>query len=470
MLAAGIKVLSDDNRGRIHAAAVEVLGKTGVRVEEEHLRVEFLKRGAQVDEDSQCVRIPAGLLCECLNSVNRTPVLHCVNGKSLEHRAEDRYYTSLVTDPYIIDYRQGIRRPRLEDIGRHARLGDALGLVDCIHLMDDTVADISGTTSLLKCLEEFVANTTTAYHCAPGTLGDTRHWIEVARIMAGGDLKANPILVAYVPVVSPLTLIELNTKQLRMFLESGVLCHVGPCAIAGATAPYPLAGLIVQSWAEFLAILAVSQVIQTGAPVLGGGGGAHFADMRTGQSIYSGVSKALASAAIVELCASFDLPTCSGNLSAISSTYGVQNGMEATLGAFATFFSRVNAYGSMGSLANACGMSATEIVLHHDLIEMLERLRRGVDVTEEKLAVESIGSTGPRGDFFTDPLTLKHLRSDEHFYASSFEICAGGRDAKTMEQRAHERAEELIASHNPDVPGDRLDEVRRYVAKELNKV
>jgi trimethylamine:corrinoid methyltransferase-like protein len=141
--------------------------------------------------------------------------------------------------------------------------------------------------------------------------------------------------------------------------------------------------------------------------------------------------------------------------------------MESAIGAFATMFSRATCLGSFGSMANACGMSATQIVLHHDLAETLVRFRRGIDLTDEKLAVESIISVGPRGNFLEDKLTLKYLRSDEHFFAGCFEQCAATRDEKNMAQRGWERAEELIASHQPAVPQDRLDEVHRYVEREL---
>lgn len=470
MLGSEIRVLSEHDRERIHGAALEVLGKTGVLVEEDALREQLKARGALVNNAEGRVVLPGELIAECLETVHRAPILRGVNGKTLKHRAGDRYYQSLVTDPHIIDYRDGIRRPRLDDIARHARLGDALPLVDAIHLMDDTIPDLDPHTSELKCLETFVSNTTTAYHCAPGSLQGTRYWIEIAQIMAGGSLKESPILGAYVPTVSPLVLTAFNVKQLRMFLRNGALCNVGPCAIAGATAPYPLAGIVAQSWAEFLAMVVAAQVIEPGAPVAGGGGGAHHLNMRSGESIYSGISKALASAAMNELCAGLDIPTCTGNLTTLCSNYGVQNGLESALGAFATFFCRANCYGSFGSLANACGMSAVQIVLHHDLIEMLERFRRGIDASEEKLAVESILSSGPRGDFLMDPLTLKYLRSDEHFFAPCFEQCAGTRDEKTMAERAHERAEDLMATHKPAVPEDRLEEVRRYVERELAKL
>ncbi len=470
MIAGGIKVLSDSDRERIHEAALDVLAKGGVVVDEKELREQLKARGATEGATANQIRIPRELIAECLESVNRTPVLHCVNGKALQVRPQDRYYCSLVTDPYIIDYRQGIRRPRLDDIARHARLSDALTLVDVVHLMDDTIPGLETAVSELKCLEAFVANTTTAYHCAPGTLEGTRRWIEVARIMAGGDLRTNPILAAYVPSVSPLALTALNIRQLRLFLESGVLCFVGPCPIAGATAPWPVAGLVAQSWAKFLAMVAAVQVIRSGAPVGMHGGGVQHMDMRNMESMHSGVCRALATAAISELLGWLQLPAWTGHLTSLCSNYGVQNGMESALGAFATFFARANFYGSLGSLANACGMSAVQIVLHHDLLEMLERFQRGIDVTDDKLAVESILSVGPRGNFLTDRLTLKYLRSDEHFYAPCFEQCAPARDKQTMAERAHERAEDLIASHEPAVPQDRLDDVRRYVERELKKL
>ena len=467
MIDMGIKVLSDDERQRIHTAAIEVLARAGVAVQEEQLRKQLIQRGASPGRTSEHLLIPRQLVDECLGSVDRVPTLRCVNGRTLDHGPSDRYYSAIVTDPYVIDYKEGTRRPRLDDIGRHARLADALPLVALIHMMDDTVPGLAPHESELKGLETFVSNTTAAYHCAPGSMESTRYWIEIAEIMAGGSLDENPILAAYVPSVSPLTLTEFNTKQLRMFLEHRVLCNLGPCAIAGATAPYTVAGLVVQSWAEFLAMAVAAQVIKPGSGLAGGGGGAHPIDMTSGASLYSGVSKALASTAMAELCAWFDIPVISGNLSTLCSTYGVQNGMESAVGAFGTFFSRVNRYGSMGSLANALGMSATQMVLHHDLVEMLESFRAGITVTDETLAVESIATGAREGNFMTDPLTLKYLRSGEHFFPPSFEVCPGTADVSTMAARAHERAEDLIASHCPAVPEDRLEDVQKYVAKEL---
>lgn len=457
-----LRILSENDRERIHRAALDVLERRGVRVEDPRLRAEMRARGATTHTQQDEVRIPRELVAECLETVERKPVLECVNGKVLHLYGENRYYGSLVTDPYIVDYREGLRRPRLDDIARHARLGDALRLVDNIYRMDAECSDVDRSVVNLKTLEAFVANTTTSYHCAPSSMESARHWVEVSEIMAGGSLREHPLLMGYIPSISPLILAKSNTDQTRYFIEHGVVLRIGPCAISGATAPYPVAGLVVLSWAECLALIVAVQTIRPGEPACVSSGG-HEMDMLGGTSLYSGPVKDLSTTAIMELCEDFDLPSADGNYSTLCSNYGFQNGLESMMGAFIPFFARNHLAGGMGSLANACGMSAVQLVLNHDLTEMLERVAGGIDTREEMLSVESIVNVGPGGDFLTEESTLQLLRSEEHFFPPCYERCVGGEDRKTMAERAYERAEEIMASHEPAVPEERLEEVRRYI-------
>ena len=117
----------------------------------------------------------------------------------------------------------------------------------------------------------------------------------------------------------------------------------------------------------------------------------------------------------------------------------------------------------MGSNANATGMSAEQIVLHHELVERIHRYMAGIEVTDEKLGVASIAAQGPGGNFLMDDLTLKYMRSGEHYEGDLIPVIAPGEDDKSAQERAHERAEEIIASHKPAVPEDRVKELRRYV-------
>ena len=64
-----------------------------------------------------------------------------------------------------------------------------------------------------------------------------------------------------------------------------------------------------------------------------------------------------------------------------------------------------------------------------------------------------------------DDLTLTYLRSGEHYERGVFVRCAPGQDSHGMVEWAHDMAQDIMRSHKPAVPEDRLEEVRRYVRK-----
>jgi trimethylamine--corrinoid protein Co-methyltransferase len=467
VLSVNVQFLPGNGCERVYHSALEVLERAGVKVGDEALIRLFQKRGAQVDEASGVVRIPRELVQECLATTGRRPTIRCVNGKTLHPYGDNRYYGSLILDPYIIDYDEGARPPRLSDVVSHARIGDYLEKVDTIYKMDQMCSDVpEGLTDLLT-LEAFVSNTTTAYFCAPASLDSARTWVEVAEIMAGGSLRDVPLLIGYVATVSPLVFPPKSGEMLRFFLDRGVVVRAGPCPMAGATSPFTLAGTMVMAEAEILFFIVAAQVVSPGAPVLVAAGG-HSIDMMGGHFLYAGPVKDLLHGAAIDMAAYHGLPCTAGLFSTFVSRYDMQNGYDTALGIILNFFTKNHIFGGMGSIANATGVSAEQIILHHNLIDALERMAEGIDVTDEKLAVESIVEAGPGGNFLMDDLTLKYLRSGEHYDGGLFVRCAPAQDAQGMVEWAHDMAQDIVRSHKPAVPEDRLEEVRRYVKKRRN--
>jgi trimethylamine:corrinoid methyltransferase-like protein len=110
-------------------------------------------------------------------------------------------------------------------------------------------------------------------------------------------------------------------------------------------------------------------------------------------------------------------------------------------------------------------MSAEMVVIHSDLLRLIERIRLGVEVSDKMLAADSIIQAGPGGHFLEDPLTLEMLRSGEFFTAGCFDR-TGERSPNRFEDsllaRAHRRVEELLAAHTPAVPENVAEEVHRW--------
>jgi trimethylamine---corrinoid protein Co-methyltransferase len=330
--------------------------------------------------------------------------------------------------------------------------------------MDQACEDAPGVLSDLRTLEAFAANATTAYTCAPASMESARRWVEVAEIMAGGDLRRMPILTGYVAPISPLYLDRKAVEMMRLFVERGVLLRCGPCPIAGATSPYPLAGTLALSTAEVLLQVVVSQLLREGVAMTAAIG-ASAMDMRSGVCLYGGPVKELLHFASLEIIEHLGLPASMGVFSTICSNYGLQNGVESAVSSLSWFFRNHLLHG-MGSLGNACGIGTEQILFHHDLMDMMEWMGRGIDCSEEKLALKSIQEVGPQGNFLTDESTVRWLRSGEHFQTPDFVYCQSGMDEGTLLENLHERAEQMIREHRPAVPEDRLERVRRYLHQE----
>jgi len=470
MLFHKIQVLAEGDREKIHAAGLEIAEKVGIRCDNARLRKDLAKRGCKVDDTSGVVRIPRELAKESYASVDRKPILKCVNGKELHCYGGNRYYGSLILDPIIVDYEEGNRPPRLSDIERHAKLGDALPLVDGIYKMEHTLSDVRDDLSELKGLEVFMTNQTANYAAAPSNMQNARLWVEMSQIMAGGSLKDNPILRGYVATVSPLILPDEAGEMLRYFLEHGVVMRCAPCPMAGGTAPYTLAGILALCEAENAFFVTAHQTLAPGAPLFYGAG-IHTMDMASGNFSYAGPGKDLLHLAYIEMTEDYhNIRWCGGIYATHSSKYDYQNGLEGTMGAAYSLLTSATILSGMGSIANATGVSTEQILLHHELVERIHRYMQGIEVTEEKLGVASIAAQGPGGNFLTDELTLRYLRSGEHYEDSLIPVFAPGTDDKSALERVHERAEEIIASHKPAVPQQRVEELRRYVEDKRREI
>lgn len=465
-----LRILSDGECERIHEAGLDIAEKVGIRCDNAALREILRKAGCNVDEQTGIVHIPRQLAKDSYASVGRKPVLKCVNGKELRCYGGNRYYGSLILDPLVVDYEEGPRQPRLSDIERHAKLGDALPLIDTIYKMEHTLTDVPEAVSELKGLETFMANQTASYCAAPSNMETARMWVEMSEIMAGGSLKDNPILQGYVATVSPLIFPDECAKMLRYFLEHGVVMRCGPCPIAGGTSPYTLAGTLALCEAENIFFVTAHQTLAPGAPLFYAAG-AHPMDMASGNFSYTGPIKDLLHLAYIQIAEEYHkIPWFGGTFATHVTKYDYQNGLETALSAAYSVLTKATVIAGLGSNANASGMSAEQILLHHELVERIHRYKAGVDITDEKLAVESVAAQGPGGNFLMDDLTLKYMRSGEHYEGSLIPVFAPGKDDEPALDRVHARVEDIIASHKPAVPEDRLAELRRYVDEKEREI
>jgi trimethylamine--corrinoid protein Co-methyltransferase len=185
--------------------------------------------------------------------------------------------------------------------------------------------------------------------------------------------------------------------------------------------------------------------------------------MRSGHDLYYGAEKLLFKTAAIQMGKFYHLPIAAESAGSLTWRPDVQNGAESMLIMLTGLVGGQNFIGGLGSLHNANGMSAEQIVMHCGLAEMAEFLARGVDASDYKLAMDSIASSGPGGNYLTDALTVELLRAGEFFRSSLLDMSGGYLGgAPGMYDIAHAKVEELIAQYRPTVPEKVQEAIRTY--------
>jgi trimethylamine--corrinoid protein Co-methyltransferase len=126
-----------------------------------------------------------------------------------------------------------------------------------------------------------------------------------------------------------------------------------------------------------------------------------------------------------------------------------QAGIEAALTLMVTALTGGNIVHDLGYLESGLCYSLAQLAICDDILGWLEHFLRGVEVNDETLAVDLIDAVGPDGQYLDNEHTFAHYR--ERWYPTLIErdnydtwLIKGG---KTLEQRAAERVEKILAEH-----------------------
>jgi trimethylamine--corrinoid protein Co-methyltransferase len=463
------EVLSPSEIEEIHEQSLVVLERVGVRVLETECRARLTRAGGSPDPDGETVRLPRELVAECLQAGPSGFRLYRRDGTAVEIDTGSRVYGSLVIDPWIMDnHGRRHRRPVLADVVRHTRLGDALGEVGFLYRMDLPPEDAPREEGYIRTLAAFATHTTKPMMAAPASQTSLRHWLEVGEILAGGrPLGERPPLILCAPVTTPLTFHELNGRILRAGVSHGLPLCAQTEPIAGITAPLSFAGGILMGNCENLFLVVMAQVLKHGTPIAYSTGNA-IMDYRTGQAVFYPPEKMLWKIASAQMARFYGLPIGGEATGSMVGSFDTQHGVESALHMLPSVVCGGGMFNGLGSCYNACGMSAEMIVLHTEQLRMVERMRQGIEVSEQTLATGSILRAGPGGHFLEDPLTMRNMRSGEFCAADCFDRSGDqnpDRREASLWERAHQRVEEIIRSHTPAVPDATAAAIEQWAAR-----
>jgi len=243
---------------------------------------------------------------------------------------------------------------------------------------------------------------------------------------------------------------------------------MSPEAMAGTTAPVTLAGLLVQHNAEVVAHMVMAQVVNPGTPVMYGTVST-IAEMRRGTVALGAVETGLISAASSQLAHFYGIPCRAVAGATEAKTLDIQCGLEREQSLIQAALGGANYITCVGTIESTTAGAHELSVIDNEIIGMVERICRGIDVNENTLALDVIKRVGPAGDYLMEEHTQMNFRR-EHFIPKMSDRNAreiwkkGGR--KEMLENAREEAKRILAQHEPRPLDPRLEkELDAYVKK-----
>jgi trimethylamine--corrinoid protein Co-methyltransferase len=475
MKTARFEVLSPDEVERIHSASMQVLHEIGLKVDYAPARELFRQAGAEVDASSNIVRIPEDLVRW---AVSQAPSQFTLYGSDAQFRlsigGDEVCFAGLGTPTHILDADTGERRSTtLADVVRHIQLIDAC---ENIHnsQMDVWPNDIPMTTIHTESIWAWAHHSRKPF--GMGCFGYIPTW-DMMRMMAiavGGkqEIRQRPRFLAICSVGSPLQMLQMQLEGLLICADYGQPLAMSPEAIAGATAPVTLAGLLVQENAAILAHVTLAQIFRPGTPVLYGTVST-IANMRLGTVALGAVETGLITAASAQMARYYGLPCRGVGATTEAKTEDVQAGLERAGTLLQAVLAGVNFITCGGTLDSSMVESDPLLLLDDELCGAALRVARGITVDEEALALDVIREvvhTGA-GNYLAEKHTLRHFRH-EHFIPRFLArepydawVEAGSRSAL---DRARDRVREILAERQPyqidPAAEQELEEFRQMVA------
>jgi trimethylamine---corrinoid protein Co-methyltransferase len=446
-----LRVLSDDQCRELTLASLECLERIGVEVGNAEAR--GLLESAGATADGTRVHIPGQVIRDAIAS---TPPQFTVWGRGEQPMrvANDHvHFGPGLTSTYFIDPQTGERRPsRRGDPAMTARVVDALPNIDYVMGLG-LIGDVRAEGASVYEFAELLANTGKPIIAWAHEAANVATMFRMAAAVAGGEdaLRRRPIFALFSTYSSPLRHTDEDLGNCIWAARHGVpVVYLGGPTV-GIESPFSGASALVLHQAAALSGLAIIQLASRGAPAAIGGLPSPM-DLRTARPSYGSPESVLHSAACSELARSLGIPFMGTAGASESKLIDAQAGLESMMQSLMAALSGASLVHDAGFLDCADIGSLPMLVLTDEIIGMVKRLMRGIEVNRDTILLDLIEKVGPGGHFLEEPESAAVSRRevwmptvlDRNQHAIWEQ--AGAKDTA---QRVNEKLRKILAKHQP---------------------
>ena len=410
--------LSQEGIERIHQAVLDALETIGL-ADAPQSGIDYMTAAGAILGDDGRLRFPRALIEDTIASANRSITLYSRDGKNdLDLSGSNVHFGTAGAAVHVVDVEGRIYRDStVKDLFDAARLTDKL---DNIHFLQRPMVcrDIVDNREM---------DLNTIYACCSGTtkhvgtsfteVGFARDAFKMLHMIAGGEdeWRARPFVSnSNCFVVPPMKFATESCLVMEECIHQGMPILLLSAGQAGATAPAPIAGAIVQAVAECLAGLFYVQSIKPGHTAIFGTW-PFVSDLRTGAMSGGSGEQALLTAGCAQMHRFYNLPGGAAAGIADAKLPDMQAGWEQATSNVMAGLSGLNmVYEAAGMHASLLGFCLESLVLGDDLLGQAMRCVRGIEVTEDTVSVDVIRQTcmGGPGHYLGSDQTLSVMQTE----------------------------------------------------------
>jgi trimethylamine--corrinoid protein Co-methyltransferase len=441
-----LSVLTEAETKSIHQASLRILSETGVVLTEPFSRAILVEAGARVQD--RRILLPSDLVEKCISQAGKHTTIRGRGGMTKNLGDGSLYFHNLGGAPNVFEAASGTRHlATIQDVRDATRLLDAL---ENCHTITPffTPTEVPGGIMSLAMYRHALPYTIKPLQ-GPGVqvAAEVRYAVKMAEVIGS---PADVLTLSLSPV-SPLSIPDHEAKAIIEIAKAGITFGPLPCPTAGTTAPFSIAGAIVQQNAEILAALVLAQLVRPGLSMIYCGRLAMM-EPRTGLSVWGGVETGMASAGTVQVGHHYGLPVNVYGFSTNAHALEAQNGFERALNAILPALAGADELSGIGEMEAGVMGSYAQMVADNEFAGSILRARKGFDADADALAVDVVAAAmASTRNFLGQRHTMKYLKSGEVFLTrlaerSSWETWETG-ERQGLAERAQAESERILLEH-----------------------
>lgn len=460
--------LTEEGVRKIHESSLILLSEVGVEVHSKLAFETFQKHGAMCDPSKKLVKMSRSMVEDAIAKAPKEVVL-C--GREEKHDlycgGKNVYLGTGGTVLNVVDLETDEKRQTLlKDVRDIARLCDAL---ENVHFMVLPVYPNDLPPEEVDINRFHSSITNCSKHLMGGiyTLKGTLDIIKMAEMIAGSPkaLRQRPFISFITCMVSPLKIDDLYGDILHHIARAGIPVAMPAEPLSGATAPVSIAGLVTGLHAETLSGIVLTQLVNPGTPVLYACT-ATSTDLKTMGYVSGSVEMGLINAGAAAMAQFLDLPNYTTAGMSDSKLVDTQNGYEKALtNALVALAGSNFIHDAAGLVEFASTASYKQYVIDDEIIGMVMRAVRGIEVSDDTIALDVYRRVGPGGNFLSDVHTVQWMRKEHYTPKLSdrqLRVNWEKSGRPCVEERAKAFARTILRDHKPlGLPKELNDALRK---------